>query len=267
MTETITIILQGGLGNQLFQYAAGLSIANKTDGKLWLSEAQHNKHSGRDYRKQLYKRGSAIDIDGNLEVLERPIIQYDAFEKWEPSSSRNRKHISLQGYFQYLPAIQDEVSVISNDLLECLSDIRNNLSKKYFIEDTKNTAFLHVRRNDYLNHPSVHWTQDEDYYTRGVDIVNNGKTLRWFVLSDDIAWCKQQPWLNRESFEIVDEPDEVHGLMLMSLSRGGAVIANSSYSWWGAMLGSAKVNSSVVYPLKWFKNVKPDIFLQGWVGL
>lgn len=267
MTDLVRIILQGGLGNQLFQYAAGLSIIKKTGGKLWLGEAQYNKHSGRDYRKQLYKRGCAIGLDGNPEVLERPHIQSDAFERWNQTKYMNMKHLSLQGYFQYLPAIQDEVAIISNDLLESLSDIRNNLSKKYSIEDTKNTAFLHIRRNDYLNHPTLHWTQGKDYYTRGIDIVNNGKPLRWLVLSDDTTWCKQQDWLNRDGLEIVNEPDELHGLMLMSLCRAGAVIANSSYSWWGAMLGSAKVNSPVVYPLKWFKDDKPDLFLQGWVGL
>lgn len=267
MTDSIVIILQGGLGNQLFQYAAGLSIAKYTGGKLWLGEAQYNKHSGRDYRLQLYKRGSAIGINGRPEVLEISHTQSDAFERWSPTNYMNIKHLSLQGYFQYLPVIQNEIKTISNDILEILLNKRDDLSKKYSIEDTKHIAFLHIRRNDYLNHPNVHWTQNEEYYTRGIDRINNGTPLRWLVLSDDTTWCKQQPWLNRDGFEIINEPDELDGLMLMSLCRGGAVIANSSYSWWGAMLGCAKVNSLVVYPLKWFKDDKPDLFLHGWIGL
>jgi hypothetical protein len=64
MSESIIIVLQGGLGNQLFQYAAGLTLASRLGGELWLTPTQENKHSGKDYRGTLYRRGKAIGPDG-----------------------------------------------------------------------------------------------------------------------------------------------------------------------------------------------------------
>ena len=90
---------------------------------------------------------------------------------------------------------------------------------------------------------------------------------RWLVVSDDIEWCKQQPWLTKHPFEIVDEKDELAGLMLMSLCEGGAVISNSTFSWWGAMLGCGATGVPVAYPAKWIGKENPDLFPPSWIRI
>jgi hypothetical protein len=66
---------------------------------------------------------------------------------------------------------------------------------------------------------------------------------------------------------IVDEPDELDGLALMSLCHGGAIIANSTFSWWGAMLGAYPAKATVVYPSKWLQGNKPDLFPPQWARI
>jgi hypothetical protein len=268
MSESVTIILQGGLGNQLFQYAAGLAIANINKGELWLNPAELNKHSNKDYRTHLYIRAKSTGINGTPKIT-TIIEQSNAFSKWNPSDYNTKEIVTLKGYYQYLPAIKPEVSMICNDILEILSDKRKALSEKYLIKDTSMCGFIHIRRGDYLHYSRLYCLQGEFYYTNGIDYIQGElkHIIQWFIVSDDIKWCKAQPWLNSHNYTFVDEPDELDGLMVMSLCEGAAIIANSTYSWWGAMLSSRNKNVPIVYPLKWFKDEKPDLFLPGWKGI
>jgi hypothetical protein len=257
MTKSTIIFLQGGLGNQLFQYAAGLTLAEYNKSKLYLTPSEYNKHSGRDYRQKIYIRSIPINTN-QTNYIEHP----DPFQSWCPDNYINIDHIKIKGYFQYLPAIESQIPIIKNDILNIFLNIREELIKKYKIINKKDLYFIHVRRNDYLVQPeNTLYIQDKTYYLNSLDKIDKFNK-RWFVLSDDINWCQEQEWLSQ--FEIVDEPDELYGLMLMSLCEGGAIIANSTYSWWGAMLGCGKDNSSVYYPIKWFGNKRINMFPDNW---
>ena len=70
-----------------------------------------------------------------------------------------------------------------------------------------------------------------------------------------------------EHFELLDEKDELAGLMLMSLCEGGAVISNSTFSWWGAMLGCGATGVPVAYPAKWIGKENPDLFPPSWIRI
>jgi hypothetical protein len=85
---------------------------------------------------------------------------------------------------------------------------------------------------------------------------------RWLVFSDDPEWCKQQACF--AGAQILDEPDELLSLELMSRCKGGAVISNSSFSWWGAILANAE---RVVYPDLWSEMHKPNLFPSTWIRL
>jgi hypothetical protein len=121
-------------------------------------------------------------------------------------------------------------------------------------------GFIHVRRGDYLDNP-IHWVQGQEYYETSLAVFPS--LSRWFVLSDDIAWCKTQACF--KGCEVIDEPDELVGMAFMSLCHGGAIIANSTYSWWGAMLGAELNHSPIVYPSKWLSDEKPDLFPENWI--
>jgi hypothetical protein len=269
MSESIIVVLQGGLGNQLFQYAAGLTLASRLGGELWLTPTQENKHSGKDYRGTLYRRGKAIGPDGKP-VGEIVFHEHgESFDPWSPDQYKGIPFLCIKGYFQNLPAIESQISLIRSDLFHALSNIRTSLRQKYHLHNPRQTCFIHVRRGDYLNQkPGTFWVQDMSYYVPALQVIKQRTSgpRRWMVISDDIAWCRTQPWLSAPPFEFADEPEELHGLMLMSMCEGGAIIANSSFSWWGAMLG-CRESAPVVYPSKWYAKLQPDLFPSSWIRI
>ncbi len=270
MSECIVMVLQGGVGNQLFQYSAGLAVAAALGGQLWLTDIEQNKHSGKDYRQQLYWRGKAIGPDGypNVQLIRR---EYgDVYAHWDPRELEGQTGVCIKGYFQYLPPIESQVALIREDLFQRLIVMRIKLREKYNIQSPRQTCFLHVRRGDYLNlNPTEFWVQDNTYFLPALQAIKQRVSgpRRWLVLSDDLKWCREQAWTNQPPFEIVDEPDEIAGLMLMSLCEGGAVISNSTYSWWGAMLGCNYVGAPVAYPKKWIGKENPVLFPESWISI
>lgn len=250
------MILQGGLGNQLFQYAAALQISQVLRRPVILSPVQLNKHSAKDYRATLYKRLKSVD------TIECPnVMVLDAYKPWDPVDYNVPNSVALRGYFQYLPAIMPVLPMICEDLRLFLEPKRRVLAAKYYIREPNNYGFIHVRRGDYLTAKrGTHWILDQEYYSEAMKEAKHIKT--WFIVSDDTAWCRRQDCF--ASCEIADEPGELEGLALMSLCNGAAVIANSTYSWWGAMIGAEKWRGTVVYPSKWYAEEEPNLFPGEW---
>ena len=229
----IYVHLKCGLGNQLFQYAAGLSF----EGQVFLYRAYANYHSPTDYR-YLFKRGIPLEDKVHCYTLD---LNGNAHGSWDPAS--HPRPIALEGYFQNLPSL--------TSLPLVLEDLRESLA----ITPVKKT-FIHVRRGDYLNCTHVYGTLGEEYYKRAMALFQSD--TEFIVLSNDIAWCKQQPWLAH--CEMIDEPNELKALAIMG-SCEGAIIPNSTFAWWGAMISAKKV----VYPSRWFYDLKPDLFPQSWI--
>jgi len=251
------IFLQGGLGNQLFQYAAALRLKERYDVRIIKAP---KAHSGRDYRATMYYRVESVDESPPLYL-----VQLEPFGAWGPQSYYD--NLVLQGYFQFLPAIEPVLPQLRQDLLRFFAPYQLTLRPKYRITDPSSVGFIHVRRGDYLTAPpDLHWIMDTEYYRKALIKIN--ANLRWIVISDDVAWCREQElFTNISTIEIADEPDELNGLALMSMCCGGAIIGNSTYSWWGAMLGAEPAGAQVVYPSLWFSYAKPDLFPSRWTRL
>ena len=250
------MILQGGLGNQLFQYTAALEISRVLGRQVLLSPVQLNKHSKKDYRGSLFTRLKSS------ETLETPyVLVLDAYKSWDPVEYNLPYSVTLRGYFQYLPTIMPALSIVCDDLRKFLESQRRTLAAKYYIREPNNYGFIHVRRGDYISAArDTHWVQGVDYYAEALNHVKHIKT--WFVVSDDAAWCRRQDIF--ATFEVADEPGELEGLALMSLCNGGAIIGNSTYSWWGAMIGVERQRGTVIYPSKWYKEEEPNLFPGAW---
>jgi hypothetical protein len=172
-------------------------------------------------------------------------------------------NINIKGYFQYLPAIKSVLPTLITDIIYTLTPYRETLRRKYSLMDPTHTGFIHVRRGDYLAHPTSHWIQTEEYYINGLKQCSS--VSRWLILSDDIEWCRSQPFFSR--CECINEVDELAGLAIMSLCHGGAIIANSTYSWWGAMLGPETAKAPIVYPARWLGDTKPILFRETWLRI
>jgi hypothetical protein len=147
--------------------------------------------------------------------------------------------------------------------------LRNSLQRQFAIESSA-TAFVHIRRGDYLEKHTEHWVQDKDYYIPAISLLHErGAPKRWILCSDDPDWCEGQEWLKKApmTFELIRGVDELQSLALMSLCHAGAVLANSTFSWWGAILGCASVRAPVIYPRRWYKQEFPDLFPAEWIAV
>ena len=271
MSEAVFVYLWGGLGNQLFQYAAGMAIAEQLRSELYLLPAQENGHSARDYRRGLMPLGRPADATTQL-TADAQYWPSDSFAPWSPQAlatelrNSDRVHrLLLRGYFQYLPAIYPQVIRIRADILERMADVRDGLAVKYHIRDPRTVASLHVRRGDYvgLQGKGFHLLGPEYYVPAITRVLETVTPKRWLIFSNDPAWCRGQAWLPAGA-EVVEEADEVATLLLLSLCQAAAVTSNSTFSWWGAFLAFPAITT---YSPRWIGDATPSLFPRGWVRI
>jgi len=251
-------VLGGGLGNMMFQTAAGLAVAKRQGYKLLLDP----RHTGVLHKKPLeYKK----TIFKNIEVLDVPIKSVCVAEKAFTYDTLDLPdyNIQLTGYFQSFKYFQEYASNVK-DLYSPCTETVSELFKKYPIIKEQ-VVSLHVRRGDYVNLSNHHHNLAMDYYLNAIDYF---KGYKFLVFSDDIAWCKDN--FKGDNFVFIDTKDDVTDLYLMSLCKHN-IIANSTFSWWGAWLNN-NANKVVVYPNKWFGPANSeyktkDLFPDEWICL
>jgi hypothetical protein len=126
------------------------------------------------------------------------------------------------------------------------------------------TIFMHVRRGDYKISP-IHYLQDPAYYQKAISFIKQQTTVsKIHIISDDMEWCKTQRWNFHVDIVFVHEPDELCCFAFMALCRGGAVIANSTFSWWGALMGNSR---HVCYPSRWIHDTVHNLFPKHWTRI
>ena len=185
----------------------------------------------------------------------------------------------LQGYFQspkYFNHRREEILELFTDYKQ---DILNNLQLKLDLLPGKKIS-LHIRRSDYIKLQHTHNVLPIKYYENAVNILKEslGKDYNdyiYLIFSDDINWCKTQTFLTTlpdvhfvaDSDSFTKGPVEIFQLYLMSMCDHN-IIANSSFSWWGAYLNE-NPNKIVISPTKWFNPGGPkkwsDIYCDNWI--
>ncbi len=148
-------------------------------------------------------------------------------------------------------------------LFKCPSEVEKRIEAKYgrAIADWNDVVSIHVRRTDYLSLPHRHPFVGVKYLEKAVAMFaarGGGHKLRFFVCSDDIPWCRK--FFSRKAFKECDfvfseGNDVMTDLFLMAKCRGGHICSNSSFSFWGAYLGSLDSppgSQLTVFPSMWF---------------
>ena len=110
---------------------------------------------------------------------------------------------------------------------------------------SKDFISLHIRRGDYLYNPN-HPVQPIEYYKKALEQMP--KDLPVIVFSDDSQWCREHEFFEDNRFMISEDNEDHYDLCLMSMC-GYHIIANSSFSWWGAWLAKSK---KIIAPKDWF---------------
>lgn len=234
----LSVALNGGLGNQLFQLAAAYTIADQTNRVVCVIEytSPETKHSTQNYFTNVLSEFSKLPLLPTPHHHEHE--ESYRIKKWN-STLENKANVCLIGYFQ-------NWKYISPSFVE-----------KIKIPDTPftDTAFLHIRGGDYVNH-SLHDVKLRDYYQRA--IKHFPKDTHFYVFTNDINYAKTMQFLRNVPHSLMTT-DEVTSLALMSKCSRGGICANSSFSWWGAFLNP---NRTIVMPDKWFND--PKIHIEGY---
>ena len=204
--------LNGPLGDQLYQYAAGRALSATLGGRLSLAPTE-----GIDYRPILFQKSVPEPVGRATAVY----AQKMPTEPWTPDRLLGTDVLFCIGQFQYVPALKAILPFLTQELLVALHSIRQQLITKYTIQMRKRAAFVYVTRD-----------KPQDYYESVIAGLNAKKSMHVYILSEDLAWCRSQPWL--QGYTLVDEP-ELHALAFMSLCEGGAEVSGP-LSWWGSLL-------------------------------
>ena len=236
MPKVVTINLRGGLGNQLFQAAATYAHALDIQGIAIFPDVPvaHASHS--PYLEKL-ERGN-IDIDKTIR---------ENFESIElPNDS-----VRLYGYFQS-PKYFDHRRKEILKLFSPPPGIELNLPTEYLdIIKRDDTVAIHVRRGDYLkgvNKDIFHQLPESSYYKDALARFDQ-KKHHFVIFSDDTEFAqKMHAFEGLKNLAFVKGLKTHEDLYLMSRCKNH-IIANSSFSWWGAYLSE---NRNVVCPAKWF---------------
>jgi hypothetical protein len=258
----------GRLGNQMFQYASLRGIASRRG--LDFCIPNHNQvvkdPYGFDMKIELFHPFKMSSVSPhNVKLLDRgyaPVAEEKHFYFDELLFNMCPDEISLAGYFQsekYFKHIEDEIRAdfsFKDEILEPCKEMIGSVGE---------AVSLHVRRTDYLQNPN-HTALDLDYYEEALNKFYDTSSV--LIFSDDLKWCKEQELFSGDRFMISESGDQYVDLCLMSLCKQH-IIANSSYSWWGAWLSGS---DDVISPAKWFgkdnqdKDTK-DLIPERWVRI
>ena len=233
---------KGGLGNQLFTIIAGYITSKVNNVPLYIFDMQSSHQTKTtDYKNTIFSK-IGIHIPRHQDTLNIPRFYNEGFSPWNPTMVP--KGI-LDSYFQYYPAILPYEEEVREIVLQGLSKERSDMAR--LVESLGDVAFLHVRRGDYIKASHIHYVQTIDYYSRAVGLMNAKSII---VISDHIAWVRQQELFKGGRFIIVDGLNELETLALMSLCKKG-ICSNSTFSWWGAFLGAHGCRGTVIVPERW----------------
>ncbi|MEI6752263.1 MAG: alpha-1,2-fucosyltransferase [Paludibacter sp.] len=269
--------LQGGLGNQLFQYAIGrrFAIDRNTDLKIDTDFYDNQVNvTKRDFKLKAFQINADFAQKADkLTVLGSPLFQpikrrlwkmgFDIFH-WnyirENSYGFHSEVLNhsgsayLDGYWQcplYFDSIRHE---LLGDLTIKDEFLSEQFKKKSNEIINKNSVAIHVRRGDYVSNPIVNkqfgvcsvefYINAIHYFSKKVDNVD------FFVFSDDISWCKQNIVTKNALVQFVSGLSDYEDLILMSRCNH-QIVSNSTFGWWGAWLNQ-NPTKIVIAPAVWY---------------
>ena len=246
----------GRLGNQMFQYASLKGIAEKHHYE-WCIPPSNFNHP--DYEHQLFEIFNLISLK-NIGYVPKhyPLVLETKYPNFDAELLSNcPDNINLGGYFQtekYFKHIKKEIKedfTFKNNIIEPCKKIINKF---------KDCISIHIRRKDFV---SMNESLSIEYYSKALSYFNNQKVI---IFSDDKNWCKEQELFQSSRF-FISPFNNATDLCLMTLCSGH-IIANSSFSWWGAWLSNS---NTIICPSKWFSNdliQNPrDIIVENWIKI
>ena len=262
--------LNGGLGNQMFQYAFGRSVSAARKESLFF--IKHELDGGRHRAYSLGAFKTELNFSAPSFVSSIYKEKTFAFDPDVYNAPPNALYIGCWQTERYFHA-----GVVRKDfeLRKMTSEATQHMAKRI---QSVHSTFIHVRRTDYLvpSTAAYHGNMSMDYYRQAIAIASYHRpATQFFIFSDDIPWCRTQfpPHCifvdhNTMGNGAAGPGTEHEDLYLMSLCNG-AIIPNSSFGWWGAWLGN--LDKRVIAPKRWFSGAShldtKDLLPERWMKL
>lgn len=285
--------LDGGLGNQLFQYAAGRALTYKHGVELKYDDEACKKNPERPLKLNLYKLNASLASTEDVNEFKDPKKLKNRINNWlsskfnwpyykkrvvqephfhfSPDFFKIGREAYIQGWWQSEKYFKQIRKILLKEIVLNVEPDNENKKLLYKIQKV-NSVSLHVRRGDYVKNPSTkayHGNCSLEYYKEAIRIMDSKvKNTQYFIFSDDPEWTKHNLKIIGKAIYVTNNLEkEYEDLRLMQACKHN-IIANSSFSWWGAWLGGdAKY---VVAPKRWFLNSNnnySDIIPHDWLKI
>ncbi len=290
------IKLNGGLGNQLFQYSLGLYL-NKIKKKIIKYDKSYFTKKVNapviridrvfdikldEIRKKQLNLKTKIFTSKFIihflnymspKILDNMGVFIEKNKKYDERILDTEKYFYFSGYFQSEKYFLKIKKIIVEKIKLKKKINKSNLVLLKKIKKTCSVA-IHVRKSDYINNPKFKKIYDvcgQKYYLEAIKIIKKKiKKPFFYIFSDDVEWVKKN-FQDKKNVLIVQlnnkENHHVYDFELMKSCKH-FIISNSSFSWWSCWLGSSK-NSIVISPKRWFKdkNQKRNPMLDSWIKI
>ncbi len=289
--------LSGGLGNQMFQYAVGKTLADKLGQPMKVDISGYDTRvqgdTPRSYRLQFFEINTEIASPEEIRSYKYPhgiiskgwrYLKKKIFRKfymdWHPEIVKNTPKY-LDGFFQSEKYFLSNRAGLLKDFTikpQYISDEALDFKKN--IESVQDSVSLHVRRGDYFANTTttkIHGVNLSAYYQKAIALITQKvANPHFFVFSDDIDWVKENIKISDGAENVTyvskspsekEQLQDYEELVLMSKCNHH-IIANSSFSWWGAWLNPSHTKI-VVAPKQWtVKNTDhPNIIPDNWIKI
>lgn len=297
MKSSILVRLEGGLGNQMFQYAAGRSAAIATGRRLLLDDSAIPRGPSR----RRYELSSLALVGERASLICRLMARAQVGGRLPEAARRLAREMSPHRWKLLRDAgaaLDDRLFALPGDLVlegpwqsaayaNCDPLVASQLRRDFALREPLpgraaamaaeiaacEAVCVHVRRGDYAKDPAVsafHGTLSSDYYTAAAErITAEVSAPTFFVFSDDLPWAQASlrlPGPTRFVEAAAGLPPAIDQRLMASCRH--FVIANSTFSWWAAWLGAA-AGKIVIAPERWFAAAPPPSGLipAGWQRL
>lgn len=284
----VIVILKGGLGNQMFQYAFGRYLSFITGKELCLNVYTYKYGtSNRKYdldmfilsKHTLCETKDLESITGKSQSMMYQIserfVHFDA-ELTESIEfiSLNHPNIEnidfiLSGFWQSFRYFEKISDLILKDFT-FINPLFGKWKSLLIDIESSESVMINVRRGDYLHKLDYHGVVSREYISKSIGLIERKvQNPKFFLFSDDVGWCREH-FQNYENLLIINEEyydsKYQYYLQLMSACKH-FIISNSTFAWWSVLLSKSK-DKIVVAPSSWFSKeeiVTKDIYLSDWI--
>ncbi len=291
----VVVKLLGGLGNQMFQYAAGRAVANRLGVELLIDISAFESYDLRRFELgsfRIHARVASLSDLNNIGFsnrvpawilsllrmmgfLSHQVVYKESSFTFDENILKVCPPIYLDGYWQSEQYFFNLASDLRQEftLNQPLGDANRKILEQ-IREPSREAVSLHIRRGDYVSNAHTaqfHGLCSLEYYRLAVDYISkNVSNPHFFIFSDDLEWVRENLLLHHP-MTLVDVNDANHGVFDISLmsSCRHHIIANSSFSWWGAWLNSY-MEKIVIAPKHWFADAMldtSDLIPASWIRL